>query len=122
LRGKLGADGGIGDFPLIPAGATPVDVAKDPKSCLIAVSIDLHEHPIAHGARVLRVNGATPAQVRVGVQLALGKMKPEIADELGVKASSVADLTRKLYQTLDVHTSAELGACGYEPANEINSP
>jgi hypothetical protein len=32
-----------------------------------------------------------------------------IADGLGVQLSSVADLTRKLYQTLDVHNSAELG-------------
>jgi len=32
-----------------------------------------------------------------------------IADGLGVQLSSVADLTRKLYQILDVHNSAELG-------------
>ena len=32
-----------------------------------------------------------------------------IADELGIQPSSVADLTKKLYQTLDVHNSAELG-------------
>jgi hypothetical protein len=31
-----------------------------------------------------------------------------IADELGIQLSSVADLTRRLYQTLDVHNSAEL--------------
>jgi DNA-binding CsgD family transcriptional regulator len=95
---------------LIPAGAAPADVAKDPKGCLIAVSIELHEHPVAHAARALRSSGATPAQVKVGVKLALGKTKPEIADAFGVKESTVADLTRKLYRTLDVHNSAELGA------------
>lgn len=73
------------------------------------MTIDLQEHAIAHAARVLRESGATPAQVKVGIQLALGKPKPLIADELGVRLSSVADLTRRLYQTLDVHNSAELG-------------
>ena len=33
-----------------------------------------------------------------------------IADELGIQLSSVAGLTKKLYQTLEVHNSAELGA------------
>jgi hypothetical protein len=33
-----------------------------------------------------------------------------IADELGIKLTSVADLTRKLYQTFGVHSAAELGA------------
>jgi DNA-binding NarL/FixJ family response regulator len=73
------------------------------------VTIALHEHPIAHAARALREYGATPAQTKVGIQLALGKTKPVIADGLRVQLSSVADLTRKLYQTLDVHNSAELG-------------
>ena len=94
---------------LVPAGTLPADAARDPKSCLISVTIDLHEHPIAHAARVLRESGATPAQMRVGIQLALGKPKPVIADELGIQLSSVADLTKGLYQTLDVHNSAELG-------------
>jgi hypothetical protein len=95
---------------LIPAGASPTDVAQDPKERLIAVSIELHEHPIAHAARILRMSGATPAQVNAGIKLALGKTKPQIAHELSIRASSVADLTRKLYQTLEVHNSAELGA------------
>jgi hypothetical protein len=94
---------------LVSAGALPEDAAKDPKSCLISVTIELREHPVAHAARVLRENGATPAQTKVGIQLALGKTKPAIADKLGVQLSSVADLTKKLYQTLDVHNSAELG-------------
>jgi len=94
---------------LVPSGALPEDAAKDPKSCLISVTIALHEHPIAHAARALREYGATPAQTKVGIQLALGKTKPVIADGLGVQLSSVADLTRKLYQILDVHNSAELG-------------
>jgi DNA-binding CsgD family transcriptional regulator len=93
---------------LVPAGTLPADAAKDPKSCLISVTIDLHAHPIAHAARVLRESGATPAQIKVGIELALGKPKPVIADELGIQLSSVADLTRRLYQTLDVHNSAEL--------------
>ncbi|MGB6176360.1 MAG: hypothetical protein WBF43_08490, partial [Methylocella sp.] len=95
---------------LVPAGTPPEDAARDPKSCLISVTIDLHEHPIAHAARVLRESGATPAQTKVGIQLAFGKPKPVIADELGVQLSSVVDLTRRLYQTLDVRNSAELGA------------
>ena len=95
---------------LVPADAIPGDVAKDPKSCLIAVTIELREHAIAHAARMLRESGATPAQVKVGIQLALGKTKPVIADELGIQLCSVEGLTKKLYQTLDVHNSAELGA------------
>jgi len=59
-------------------------------------------------ARVLRESGATPTQMKVGIQLALGKTKPVIADELGIQLSSVADLTKRLYQTLDVHNSTEL--------------
>jgi DNA-binding CsgD family transcriptional regulator len=94
---------------LLPAGTLAADAARDPKSCLISVTIKLHEHAIAHAARVLRKSGATPRQMRVGIQLALGKAKSVIADELGVQLSSVADLTRRLYQTLDVHNSTELG-------------
>jgi DNA-binding CsgD family transcriptional regulator len=93
---------------LMPGGTLTEDAARDPKSCLISVTIDLREHAIAHAARMLRESGATPAQTKVGIQLALGKPKPVIADELGVQLSSVEDLTRKLYQTLDVHNSAEL--------------
>ncbi|MGB6324710.1 MAG: hypothetical protein WBG11_02745 [Methylocella sp.] len=94
---------------LVPAGTFAADVARDPKSCLIAVTIELHEHPIAHAARMLRESGATPAQTKVGIHLALGKQRPKIADELGLQRSSVADHTKKLYQTLDVHNSTELG-------------
>jgi DNA-binding NarL/FixJ family response regulator len=57
----------------------------------------------------LRKSGATPAQVKVGIQLAMGKTKSVIADEFGIQRSSVEGLTKKLYQTLDVHNSAELG-------------
>ncbi|MGI8568491.1 MAG: helix-turn-helix transcriptional regulator [Methylocella sp.] len=93
---------------LVPAGAVHPDAARDPKSCLISVTIELHEHAIAHAARMLRERGATPAQVKVGIHLALGKTKPAIADELGLQRSSVADHSKKLYQTLDVHNSTEL--------------
>ena len=93
---------------LLAACTLPEDAARDPKSCLIAVTIELREHPIAHAARLLRENGATPAQVKVGIQLALGKTKPVIADDLGIQFSSVVDVTEKLYQNLDVHNSAEL--------------
>jgi DNA-binding NarL/FixJ family response regulator len=72
------------------------------------VTFELHEHPIAHAARVLRESGAMPTQTKVGIHLAMGKMKPVIADELGIQISSVVDLTKKLYQTLDVHNSTEL--------------
>jgi DNA-binding CsgD family transcriptional regulator len=95
---------------LMPAGAIPEDVAKDPKSCLIAVTAELLEHPLAHAARVLRQEGATPAQVKVGIQLALGKTKATISNELGIQLSSVASHAQQLYQTLGVHSAAELGA------------
>jgi DNA-binding CsgD family transcriptional regulator len=95
---------------LVPAGAVHADAVGDPKSCLISVTIELHEHTIAHAARVLRESGATPAQVKVGIHLALGKPRPVIADELGLQRSSVADHAKKLYQTLDVHNSTELAA------------
>ncbi|MCI0737082.1 MAG: hypothetical protein L0Y50_12575 [Beijerinckiaceae bacterium] len=93
---------------LMPAGTLPGDAVRDPESCLISVTIELREHAIAHVARVLREGGATPAQTKVGIQLALGKTKPVIADELGMQVSSVMGLTKKLYQNLDVHNSAEL--------------
>ena len=47
--------------------------------------------------------------MRVGVHLALGKPKPVIAKELGIKLSSVEDAARKLYERLDIHTAGELG-------------
>jgi hypothetical protein len=93
---------------LVPADTLAEDAARDPKSCLISVTIELHEHVIAHAARVLRERGATPAQTKVGIQLALGKTKPMIAEALGVQPSSVESLTKKLYQTLDIHSSSEL--------------
>jgi hypothetical protein len=93
---------------LVPTGTLPEDAAKGPKACLISVTIELHEPAIAHAARALRENGATPAQTKVGIQLALGKPKSVIADELGIQLSSVMATTKKLYQTLDVHNSAEL--------------
>jgi DNA-binding CsgD family transcriptional regulator len=93
---------------LVPAGTLPEDAAGDPKACLISVMIELRENPIAHAARILRESGATPAQTKVGIHLALGKPKPVIADELGIQLSSVADHTKMLYQTLDIHNSTEL--------------
>lgn len=107
---------------LIPSGASPADTVKDPKGRLIAVSIELHEHPIAHAARILRMSGATPAQVNAGIKLALGKTKPQIAHELSIRESSVADLTKKLYQTLNVHNSAELGARIWLSAMQDSAP
>jgi DNA-binding CsgD family transcriptional regulator len=95
---------------LMPAGALALDTAKDPTSCLISVTIELHEHFVAHAARMLRESGATPAQTKVGVQLALGRSKAKIADDLDLKQSTVADLTKKLYQTLDIHNSAGLAS------------
>jgi DNA-binding CsgD family transcriptional regulator len=93
---------------LVSAGTLPADAARDPKGCLIAVTIELHEHAIAHAARMLREHGATPAQTKVGIHLALGKTKPVIANELGIQASTVRALTHNLYQSLDVHNSTEL--------------
>lgn len=95
---------------LIPEGITPMEVAEDPKDCLIAVTIELRQNAIAHAATVLRERGATPAEIRVGVQLALGEARPVIADRLGIQISTVADLTKKLYQKLEIHNSSELSA------------
>ena len=83
---------------------------KRDDDCLIAVTIELREDAIARAARILRASGATPTQLKIGIGLALGKTKPAIAQVLGVKLTTVADLTRKLYQALDVHNAAELGA------------
>ncbi len=94
---------------LLPAGTAAEQVARDPKSCLVSVRFELRERPIAHAARMLRESGATPAQVKVGIQLALGKTKPAIAHALGLRESSVADQAKKLYAQLDVHSAAELG-------------
>jgi hypothetical protein len=38
---------------LMPAGTHPADAARNPKGYLIAVTIALHEHAIAHAARGL---------------------------------------------------------------------
>jgi hypothetical protein len=62
---------------------------------LIRVSVNLREHAVAHAARVLRQSGATPAQTKVGIALALGKTKPMIAKELGVKPSSIRGFDKK---------------------------
>lgn len=95
---------------LLPADTPPNEAARDPRGCLVSVTVELREHAVAHAARVLRESGATPAQVKVGVRLATGKTKRTIADELGIRLSSVMDLTKKLYQNLDIHNPAELGA------------
>lgn len=85
---------------LVPEDTFAEDVATDPRACLKSVTIELREHPIAHAARIFRESGATPAQMKVGIRLALGKTKPVIAGELGIQVSSVEGLTKKLYQTL----------------------
>jgi hypothetical protein len=83
---------------------------KVPKSLLIAMTIELREDGggprCESAARERRHADAT----KVGIQLSLGKTKPAIADKLGLKQSTVADLTRKPYQTLDVHHTAEFSA------------
>ncbi len=94
---------------LAPAGATAADIVENRDTAQIAVNIELREHAISYAARVLREYGASPAQVRIGVLLATGRSKPEIAQELGVKPSSVVDAARKLYARLEVRNAAELG-------------
>lgn len=93
---------------LAPAGAGAADIVADRRSARIAVNIELREHIVAHAARVLRESGASPAQMRIGVLLATGRNKPQIAQELGIKASSVIDATRKLYARLNVRNTSEL--------------
>jgi DNA-binding CsgD family transcriptional regulator len=94
---------------LAPAGVSAADIVANRDGAQIAVNLELREHAIVHAARVLRLSGASPAQVRIGVLLAAGKSKPAIAQELGVKPSTVTDATRKLYGRLDVRNAAELG-------------
>ncbi|HEY0494080.1 MAG TPA: hypothetical protein VGD57_11545 [Candidatus Dormibacteraeota bacterium] len=94
---------------LAPVGVPTKDITANPFDTPVLVSLELHEHAVAHAARILRRRGATPTQVRVGVLLAIGKSKPEIAEELGTKLSSVVDTTRRLYERLDVHNASELG-------------
>jgi DNA-binding CsgD family transcriptional regulator len=127
VRDLVGATSGDGSIPprarvktawgtialeavwLAPTGASAADIVANRDGAQIAVNLELREHAIVHAARVLRLSGASPAQVRIGVLLAAGKSKPAIAHELGVKPSSVTDATRKLYGRLDVRNAAELG-------------
>jgi DNA-binding CsgD family transcriptional regulator len=90
-------------------GHAPCDALTDPKGCLVAVTIELREHAVSRAARVLRESGATPAQVKVGIELAMGRSKREIAHKLGIRECSVGDQTKKLYRCLEVHNAVELG-------------
>ncbi len=94
---------------LVPSGSDPRDVAADPWNAPITLHLELHEHALAYSARRLRQCGATPVQGRIGVLLATGKSKPEIAREIGIKPSSVADAARKLHERFNVHNPSELG-------------
>ena len=69
---------------LVPANVNPTDVAASPLDVPIAVHLELREHASAYAARILRQRGASPSQVRIGLRLALGKPKPQIAKELGI--------------------------------------
>jgi DNA-binding CsgD family transcriptional regulator len=93
---------------LAPVNEDPLDVAADPLGLPIIITIELLETPAAHAMRVLKSSGATPTQTRVGMLMALGRSKPEIARELGVKTSSVEDAARKLYERLDISGAPEL--------------
>jgi DNA-binding NarL/FixJ family response regulator len=94
---------------LAPVGIPTEDITATPFNPPVLVGLELHEHAVAHAARILRRRGATPTQVRVGVLLAIGKSKPEIAEELGTKLSSVVDTSRRLYERLGIHNVSELG-------------
>jgi hypothetical protein len=61
---------------LMPVGTLAEDATRDPKSCLIVVTIELHEHPIAHAARVLRKSGATPRRRKSAFSSLLEKRHP----------------------------------------------
>jgi DNA-binding CsgD family transcriptional regulator len=93
---------------MIPTAEDATEAARDPGGSPIAVNLELQEHAAAHAMRVLRSAGAPASQVRIGTMLALGRTKPEIAAELGLKISSVTDAVRKLYDRLDVHNTAQL--------------
>jgi DNA-binding CsgD family transcriptional regulator len=74
------------------------------------VTLSLHERASVRVERVLKAMGATRAQARVGTAVVLGKSKREIADDLGIKVSSVEDALRKLYAELGVHCQTELAS------------
>jgi DNA-binding CsgD family transcriptional regulator len=93
---------------MIPAGEDATEVAREPGGSPIVINLELQEHAAAHAMRVLRSAGAPASQVRIGTMLALGRTKPEIAAELGLKVSSVTDAVRKLYDRLNVHNTAQL--------------
>ena len=75
---------------------------------VIGVHLELHEPATAYAARMLREQGVPPVQMQVGVLLAMGWTKPQIAQTLGVKPSSVIDAARKLYDRIGVHSASEL--------------
>jgi DNA-binding CsgD family transcriptional regulator len=72
------------------------------------VEIRYYEPIALHLARGMRMAGLTPAQVHVGTLLGMGRTKPEIARDIGVKPSTIDDTVRKLYERLDVHSAVEL--------------
>ena len=94
---------------LTPTGASARDMVANHDAMQVAVTIELRQHALPYIARVLRNSGVTPRQVRVGVLLATGMTKPAIAQELGIKPSSVMDATRKIYERLEVRNAAQLG-------------
>lgn len=77
---------------------------------VIGVHLELHEPAAAYAARMLREQGVSPVQMQVGVMLAIGWTKPQIARVLGVKPSSVIDAARKLYDRIGVRSAPELAA------------
>jgi DNA-binding CsgD family transcriptional regulator len=93
---------------MISAADDPMESACDVGGSPVAVSLELQEHAAAHAMRALRSAGAPASQARIGTMLGLGRTKPEIAAELGLKVSSVTDAARKLYGRLDVHNAAQL--------------
>lgn len=76
----------------------------------ICVTITHQEARALALRRVVRRLGLTPAQERVCLLLHQGRAPAEIACEIGVAASTVADHVRKIYARLDVHSARELDA------------
>jgi DNA-binding CsgD family transcriptional regulator len=90
-----------------PAAAGCEAAAAAGPAPLLLLTLALHETAAAFGARALLERGVPPAQMRVGVLLAIGRQKNEIATVLGIKNSSVEDAARKLYDRFGAHSATE---------------
>ncbi len=80
-------------------------------AALIHVGIQQFEPRVVSLRRALDRMPLSPAQREVCARLQRGDSQAEIAAEMSVAPSTVADHVRKIYARLDVHSVHELSAC-----------